>query len=174
MTPFDPQSGRCPASQAQLRLISLTPQQREQVYRTLLQMAATQNEEFASRQKNRKRQPKLDGMYAMDELNKFTMWLGQGNHTAIIDGPNVAYFGHPSLHYSQVALIVEHLEALGEHPVVIMPYKYSQPSFYVATIQQEQRLSERDLQVLAKLKDNDQLYVVPEGCLDDYYWMVGV
>jgi hypothetical protein len=52
--------------------------------------------------------------------------------TAIVDGPNVAYFGHGDVHYSQVELVVKALEKMNENPLVIMPEKYVAPKFYLA------------------------------------------
>lgn len=64
-----------------------------------------------------------------------------------IDGPNVAYFGHGKVHYSQVKFVLEELERMGERPLVVMPQKYTAPKFNVNYgVQQE--LSERDLDVL--------------------------
>ena len=43
---------------------------------------------------------------------------------AFVDGANVAYFGHPNVHYSQIRLVVDELNRMGETPLVIMPEKY--------------------------------------------------
>ena len=167
----------CPATKAKLQLFSLTKDQRESVRDTLLEMASAQHQEFATKMKSRgkiRQDPaSSSGEYALNELQKFADWVAEKNFTAIIDGPNIAYFGHAVLHYSQVARMVEYLESLGEVPLVTMPYKYCQPKFYVASINQEQVLSERDLQVIKDLKEKGQFYEVPEWCLDDYYWMIG-
>ena len=173
---IDPTTCLCPATKAKLQLFSLTTDQRTMVHETLLQMASTQHLDFAAKMKQRskrRQEPESSsGAYALEQLSTFVDWVAQRNFTAIIDGPNIAYFGHPVLHYSQVARMVDHLERLGERPLVTMPFKYCQPSFYVATIGKEQNLSERDLQVIADLKEKDQFYAVPEWCLDDYYWMI--
>lgn len=172
----DPTTCLCPATKAKLQLFSLTADQRTMVQHTLLNMAAAQHEEFAAKmqQRNKKRSApeSSSGAYALKQLSKFVDWVSQHNFTAIIDGPNIAYFGHAVLYYNQLALMVEHLERLGERPLVTMPSKYCQPSFYVASIGSEQVLSERDLQVIADLKAKGQFYTVPEWCLDDYYWMI--
>ena len=173
---IDPSTCQCPATNVKLQLFSLTTEQRQMVKKTLLEMASSQHEEFASkmRERGKKRQDPASssGAYALEQLATFADWVAQQNFTAIIDGPNVAYCGHPVLHYSQVARMVQYLESLGERPLVIMPYKYCQPSFFVATIAQEQTLSQRDKQVITELQEKGQLYVVPEWCLDDYYWMI--
>lgn len=173
----DAQSCRCPASHAKLQLFSLSEEQRQHVNKTLLEMASSEHEEFAAKmqKQGRLRRRNMDatsGAYAMEQLNGFSKWVAQQNYTAIIDGPNVAYFGHSMLHYSQVARMVEHLENLGERPLVIMPHKYCQKSFHVTTINDEQHLSDRERQLIVDLKEKDQLYIVPEWCLDDYYWMI--
>jgi RluA family pseudouridine synthase len=174
---IDPQTCLCPATHAKLQLFSLTLDQQKQVRQRLLEMAASQHETFASKMrtmgKSRQDTATRSGAYAMDKLNDFVEWVAERNFTAIIDGPNVAYFGHPVLHYSQIARMVEHLEKLGERPLVTMPFKYCQSSFYVTTINQEQTLSNRDLEVISDLRAKDQLFIVPEWCLDDYYWMIG-
>ena len=54
----------------------------------------------------------------------FSVFLGDGT-----DGPNVAYFGHGMVRYSQVLKVVEELERLGERPLVIMPRKYVSTTF---------------------------------------------
>jgi len=157
-------------------LFSLSNEQRQRVHETLLEMASSQHEEFAAKMRERgkiRQDPaSSSGAYALEQLAAFAEWVSEQNFTAIIDGPNVAYCGHPVLHYSQVARMVQYLEGLGERPLVTMPYKYCQPSFYVATIGQEQTLSDRDNQVITELQERGQFYVVPEWCLDDYYWMI--
>lgn len=63
------------------------------------------------------------------------------------DGPNVAYFGHGFVHYSQVKFVVEALERMNERPLVVMPQKYTAPKFNV-NFGSTQELSEQDLAVL--------------------------
>lgn len=91
--------------------------------------------------------------------------------TAIIDGPNVAYFGHPFVHYSTLKLVVDKLEDMGEKPLVVMPHKYVQAKFRTSGTM-EQHLSKRDFEVIEKLKAGGKIYVVSQNCLDDYYWML--
>ncbi len=50
----------------------------------------------------------------------------------LLDGANVAYYGHGLFRYSQVQKVVEELERMGERPLVIMPQKYAVASFRLA------------------------------------------
>lgn len=52
-------------------------------------------------------------------------------YTAIIDGPNVAYFGWGKVNIFQLQRMVDELEEQGEHPLVVMPEKYTRPRFYL-------------------------------------------
>lgn len=63
------------------------------------------------------------------------------------DGPNCAYFGHGTFHYSQVKHVVDELERMNERPLVVMPQKYTYPKFNL-NIGITQELSERDLEVM--------------------------
>lgn len=177
---IDSSTRACNVTGAKLRLFALTAEQRTRVHDTLLEMASTQHEDFAAKMQERNKKKKRPimaleasrGEYALEQLALFAKWVADQNFTAIIDGPNIAYFGHAVLRYSQVEKMVQKLESLGERPLVTMPHKYCQSTFYVASINQAQRLSEREQQVIANLKEKGQLYVVQEWCLDDYYWMI--
>lgn len=168
----------CPESGAQLRLFTLTDNQRRHVHDQLLEMAGSQHEEFGEtlkkRGKIRETDPR-DGNYAINELSKFSEWLGTRDsepYTAFVDGPNVGYFGHGDVHYSQVRLVVEQLESMGEKPLVIMPQKYAAPSFWLAGLGYNQVLSPDEIGIMNNLLTTDKMYIVPSGCLDDYYWML--
>jgi hypothetical protein len=91
--------------------------------------------------------------------------------TAIVDGPNIGYFGHGSIKYSQIKHVIDHLESMNERPLVIMPQKYAQPKFH-SSIGWMQTLDEKELAVLHSLNDTGKIYEVPSKCLDDYYWML--
>jgi hypothetical protein len=168
----------CPESGAHLRLFTLNDSQRRHVHDTLLEMASSQHEEYGqalkARGKIREQDPR-NGTYAIDELSKFSEWLGTRDtepYTAFVDGPNVGYFGHGDVHYSQIRLVVEQLESMGEKPLVIMPQKYASPSFWLAGLGYNQKLSGDEVGILNNLLTTDKMYVVPSGCLDDYYWML--
>jgi pentatricopeptide repeat protein len=176
----------CPASGAKLRLFTLPEEQRRNVHNTLLQMAASQHEEygeklFARRQGksgNNKSNSTLqarDGKYAFTELYRFSDWLRLRDgdaFTAFIDGPNIAYYGHGDVHWSQVQLVVDKLEQMGETPLVIMPQKYVASKFWLSSVGFTQELSEHELAIMNQLVDSKKMYVVPTACLDDYYWML--
>lgn len=169
----------CPESGARLRLFTLNERQRKHVHNTLLEMAAAQHEEYGEKlnarsKSNRPLEPR-DGDYALQELSKFSEWLINRDgepFTAFVDGPNVAYFGHGAVHYSQVQLAVDQLERMGERPLVIMPQKYVAPNFWLASTGYMQVLSEGELEIMNRLLATDKMYIVPSGCLDDYYWML--
>ena len=180
----DETTALCPRSQAQLQLFQLDPSNREHVEKTLQSMAKDQFVEFqqkiAERTKKsgseakKKRPPEVfDPDYPVQELRNFTTWLKSrdGPFTAIVDGANIAYFGHGTVRYSQIQHVVEKLEAMNERPLVVMPWKYLQPKFH-ASVGKVQALSEKDLAVIARLEEEGKLYEVPTKCLDDYYWMI--
>ena len=50
-----------------------------------------------------------------------------------------------------------------------MPQKYVSPSFWLAGLGFTQELSQREIKVMENLTDSEKMYVVPSGCLDDYY-----
>lgn len=167
----------CPESGARLRLFSLNNDQRRHVHDTLLTMAAAQQEEYCEKLKTRSKGARevKDGAYALQELSNFSEWLQtrEGEpYTAFVDGPNVGYFGHGDVHYSQVQMVVDKLERLGERPLVIMPQKYVSPKFWLASLGFMQELTKEALEVMNNLLSSDKMYTVPSGCLDDYYWML--
>ena len=89
-----------------------------------------------------------------------------------LDGPNIGFFGFGKFHYSQVKAIVEELERMGEKPLVTMPQKYIGSSFHLRKHGQQQHLAEKDLAYIEKLQQDQKMYVVPQLCLDDYYWIL--
>jgi hypothetical protein len=94
------------------------------------------------------------------------------------DGANVAYymqnFDQGCFNYHQIQFVVDALEKSNENPLVILPYKYCRNSFsiYMGSKSIRQVLSKKEKQILQKLTEKNQLYRVPGGCLDDYYWML--
>jgi hypothetical protein len=175
---IDDKTAVCPATGAKLRLFALTEVQRRHVHDTLLQMAASQYEEFGEKLEAKgKTQERSDGGdYARTQLFEFSEWLSNrpGNQpfTAIVDGPNVAYYGHGDIHFSQIMGIVKTLEALGEVPLVLMPHKYVQSKFFLGSLRRVQELTQKDEEALSTLLSQGKLYTVPIHCLDDYYWML--
>jgi pentatricopeptide repeat protein len=163
----------CPQTGATLRLMELTELQRLKVHDTLLKMAAAQHEDFGAKLRCAgKSDEARDGQFAINELSKFSSWLHDRDFSAVIDGPNVAFFGHGSFHYSQIKLVVDKLLSFGENPLVIMPEKYAMPKFWLAGLGLTQDLTVSELEIMQSLVDNGKMYIVPSGCLDDYYWML--
>lgn len=62
----------------------------------------------------------------------------------------MAYFGFPDLHYSQVKLVVDELRRIGENPLVVLPKKYTYPSFLLSTTPNSQTLTDRDVGVIKR------------------------
>jgi hypothetical protein len=173
----DHETAVCPGTGAKLRLFALTDRQRKEVHDTLLKMAALTHAEHADKLKARGRRnvATQGGDYALTELSKFSDWLRQRNgepYTAIVDGPNVAFFGHGNFHYSQVQLIVDKLESMGERPLVTMPQRYLASSFWLTRAGYTQEISDREMEVMNDLLQSEKMYAVPTACLDDYYWML--
>lgn len=167
----------CPRTNATLRLIKLEKDQRREVHDALLKMATIQYEEFVERLKKKKaiKKEETDEVdIGGKELLRFSSWLDnrQGQpFTAIVDGANVAYFGHGNVHYSQLKCMVDTLEQKNERPLVIMPKKYVAPKFRVS-YGSMQELTPKELDIIKNLTDDGKMYQVPAKCLDDYYWML--
>lgn len=176
----DPLTGKCPATGSHLRLIALTTEQRQHVHDTLLDMAAAQQREYVGRLKFQGK-PLEDHQSpavledARESLGNFSKWLRDrpgAPFSAFVDGPNVCFYGHNKIHYSQVKAVVEELEQYGETPLIIMPSKYMEKSFWLPGLGEVQVLFENELTILNQLMDSGKLYSVPVACLDDYYWML--
>jgi hypothetical protein len=67
--------------------------------------------------------------------------------------------------------MVTTLEKMGERPLVVMPQKYVQEKFYIRK-KFIQVLSQDDLGIINDLIAGGKLYIVPQRCLDDYYWVL--
>lgn len=175
----------CNETGATLRLFNLTVSQRKNVQRKLLKMASQQRQEYgekllAEKRMSGKNVSRANGVFkqkyvsAVSELYKFAKWMRHRNgtvFTAIIDGPNVAYYGHNYVSYKQVKKMVDTLEAMGETPLVIMPQKYVSSQFYL-TNTNLQKLTSTDQEIMKDLVAQNKVFVVPSACLDDYYWMM--
>ena len=72
------------------------------------------------------------------------------------DGANVAYymqnFENGSFNIHQIEFMVNALEKMNEHPLVIMPFKYSKPSFMVkiGAMYKKQVVSSDEQQILQR------------------------
>ena len=180
----DKTTGICTRSREKLQLFQLDSKSRHHVQETLQSMARDQFADFQQKvtdklsksptpTKQKKGAEEYNNDYPVEELQNFVKWLKNrdGQFTAIVDGANVAYFGHGIVKYSQIQHVVAKLEAMNERPLVVMPFKYLQPRFQ-ASIGKLQNLSERDTAVINRLDSEGKLYRVPPKCLDDYYWMM--
>lgn len=173
----DHDTGKCPATDATLRLIVLEPEQRDHVHDTLLEMARAKSMDYTAKlaAKGRVTHDHVEkAELATTILKDFSEWLDSREgrpYTAIVDGANVAYFGWGKVNVHQLNLMVEALKRQGEHPLVIFPQKYTRRKFHLRQGMM-QILQDDELEILNKLKENDQIYVVPPMCLDDMYWML--
>jgi len=114
-------------------------------------MARSSYQEFT---KNRQKSDEEDQDYGFRQLSRFSEWLDtrEGDpFTAVVDGANVAYFGFPELHYSQVKLLVDELKGMGEKPLVILPKKYTHRTFLLSSTGKSQILKDRDYAVIDSL-----------------------
>mmetsp|Transcript_17996 Transcript_17996/g.27510 ORF Transcript_17996/g.27510 Transcript_17996/m.27510 type:complete len:876 (+) Transcript_17996:496-3123(+) len=168
----DSASALCPRTGAKLRLIGLEQDQRVKLYESLLDMSQLRYDH------NRGTVRDLD--YAVSQLRNFAEMLDKREgepFTAIVDGANVAYhmqnFEQGMFNFHQIKFMVDALERMNENPLVIIPYKYSTKRFYVGTNSKEKQiLSKEEIQIRQTLRERGQLYMVPAGCLDDYYWIL--
>lgn len=173
----DHDTGKCPATDATLRLIVLEPEQREHVHDTLLEMARAKSMDYTAKlaAKGRVTHDHIEkAELATKILKDFSDWLDNREgrpYTAIVDGANVAYFGWGKVNVHQLNFMVEALKKQGEDPLVVFPQKYTRRKFHLRQGMM-QVLQDDELEILNKLKENDQMYVVPPMCLDDMYWML--
>ncbi len=167
---IDENTAKCPRSGVQLRLIHLDSIQKSQFRDGLLYLASPISGERYN-ERDRK---------AAHELDRFGKWLKERSgkpFTAIIDGPNIAYymqnFEQGTFNYHQIKFVVDALEDMGENVLVVLPFKYTQDSFMLnqLTRQVKYRLSKKERKICDDLISRGKAYIVPPGCLDDYYWM---
>jgi len=189
---IDPTKGNCPASNVSLRLINLEDKQRVKLRKSIFELAQQESKVFMkqhkrwnSKQRNEEK-PQVD---AASSLKEFLDALARREGTpfsVIVDGANVGYYmqnfdtGRFSFH--QIDFVVKALEAQGEWPLVILPFKYSRSSFHISVGNYErrakgkanlQRLTEEEETIQKRLIRSGQVYTVPFGHLDDFYWIVG-
>lgn len=168
----------CTTTGSKLRLLVLSRDRRLEAQRELVRMAADMRDDFTyklTHKYNKTLTDDMSGSQASRQLRHYMNWLRwrKGDaFTAFVDGPNVAYFGHGWVYWSQVQQVVEALEAMGENPLVIMPHKYMSASFRLSGSQSFQKLQEDDLAIIQSLNRTGKIYTVPPGCFDDFYWMV--
>jgi Zc3h12a-like Ribonuclease NYN domain len=180
----DPATGECTRTGVRLRLIQLTAAERLKLKDTIVSMARSGQEKFE--QESVSKSPKRKTRKSVDqELLRFFDWLDQREgepFTVVVDAANVAYylqnFDEGRFSFHQIQFVVDALEKLGERPLVILPNKYSLPYFYVtigigsARGPKKQVQTPEELEILSGLRESGKLYVVPAGCLDDYFWII--
>jgi len=174
---IDKTTAKCPATSTTLRLIVLEQSQRIHVHDTLLEMAREKSIEYTAKLASKGRSTKDNAQKAQQAtqiIKEFSEWLDarEGRpYTAIVDGANVAYFGWGKVNVHQLIHMVDALEKQGEYPLVVFPEKYTWRKFHLRQ-GMIQVLQDEELEFLRRLKERDQMYVVPPMCLDDLYWML--
>ena len=174
---IDLSTGLCPRSGVFLKLIRLSAEDREQLKTSILSLAREHQISFEKEKQIKGRKAKAndgleDFLRAMDERRGDPF-------TAIVDGPNVGYymqnFETGRFNFHQIKYVVDSLERLGEHPLVVLPRKYANKSF-IATIGsnngRRQFLTRDEVTIIQELRERGMVYVVPAGFLDDYYWIL--
>mmetsp|Transcript_25977 Transcript_25977/g.61638 ORF Transcript_25977/g.61638 Transcript_25977/m.61638 type:complete len:1014 (-) Transcript_25977:1378-4419(-) len=170
---IDESTGKCSKTGATLRLINLDEEQKQRYRDGLLYLTTARYQE---------RQPTKADNKAEENLRRLGDWLEQRSDdpfTAIVDGPNVAFYCQNFLdggfNYHQIQFVVDALEGMGEKVLVVLPRKYTQDSFTIQRLGGEgnirQRLSNEEKKIRNRLIEDGKIYVVPSGNLDDFYWM---
>ena len=168
----DAETAICPATGATLRFMILDKAQRVHVHDTLLEMARSKSMEYTARlaAKGRSTADNAEkAEQATQILREFSEWMDKREgppYTAIVDGANVAYFGWGRVNVYQLVHMVNALERLGEHPLVVFPQKYTNQRFHLRQGMM-QVLRHEELEYLERLREKGQMYVVPPMCLDD-------
>jgi hypothetical protein len=74
-----------------------------------------------------------------------------------LDAPNVAYymqnFDQGRFNFFQIQFVVNALKRMGEHPLIIIPSKYSSDSFYMTLwtgAGKHQRVTDEEKAIIAK------------------------
>jgi hypothetical protein len=175
---LDRSTGICEVTGSQQQLILLEPDQRKQLLGDLIDLSHTQflnyHKGIGSHDKHAARDSKTK---AREEIQKFSEWLNtrEGEpFTAIVDGANVGYymqnFAKGGFNYHQIKFMVDTLEARGETPLVVLPFKYNHFNYVYNSKLQLQQLDESDVAILKDLRDRGMMYTVAPRCLDDLYW----
>jgi hypothetical protein len=168
---LDESTGKCPRSGAQLRLINLDQTQKKRFQESLLYLVSSSYQE--------RHQNATETDVAV-KLERFGKWLQNRNgkpFTAIIDGPNIAYymqnFREGSFNFHQLKFVVDALENMGENVLVVLPKKYTYDRFPIQKANQmvKQTLTAKEKEIRDELIAEGKACVVPVGSLDDYYWM---
>ena len=76
--------------------------------------------------------------------------------------------------FHQIKFVVDYLEQKKENVLVVLPYKYSCPTFNLPRLASKamvQKLTKDEIQILNDLNQSGKLFIVDSGTLDDLYWM---
>lgn len=177
---------RCPLCDGKLKLIHLTPDEKERVRIALFKIAGSCS---ATQAKN---------------LMIFSDWLNNANkikpYTYIIDGANVAYnkqnFNDGGFSFRQINMMVNKIkEKYGSDPncniLILIPDAYAKqivPNSVLSRKMSSSKdqdvgsdkrnsnrklsyLTDEDMQILKKFENENMLYLVPPGGNDDWYWI---
>jgi hypothetical protein len=99
-------------------------------------------------------------------------------YTVIVDGANVGYylqnFESGKFNFHQIQFMVDTLERMNEHPLVIIPLRYTQRSFHLHTLSVDflQVQNREEKKILDNLFNAGKIYVIPKGLQDDHFWML--
>ncbi|CAM9249804.1 unnamed protein product [Chrysoparadoxa australica] len=171
----------CPVCGQELAAVGLTTAEKEKL-RAGVKKLVTER----ARTARLKRSKYGEGDSASAELEDFIGWLelkhAEGcQYTAIIDAPNVAYFGQNclggSFQIAQIDQVVLALQREGEKPLVVCPARYLKKEVPNTTRFAKQGknkwtvLSPEALLVIDRWHNEGLLYVCSDSVNDDWYWM---
>eukprot|EP00550_Attheya_septentrionalis_P002730 CAMPEP_0198291006 /NCGR_PEP_ID=MMETSP1449-20131203/8670_1 /TAXON_ID=420275 /ORGANISM="Attheya septentrionalis, Strain CCMP2084" /LENGTH=912 /DNA_ID=CAMNT_0043989587 /DNA_START=393 /DNA_END=3131 /DNA_ORIENTATION=- len=172
----DESTGKCPRTGATLRLLVLDQHQKAKLGNALLKMATEQYAKFMGGHRG------VDPKFAKQQMLSFAELMKKRKgppFTAIIDAPNVAYymqnFDQGRFNFFQIQFVVNALKRMNEHPLIIIPSKYSSDSFYMTLwtgTGKHHTVTDEEKAIMEKWREEGILFVVPARCLDDYYWML--
>jgi len=113
-------------------------------------------------------------------LAKATATRGQP-FTICVDGANVAYhkqnFNGGKFNFKQLEVLVDHLIASGEDPLVVLPRKYTKdmiPNHAKRSARAPVRfevVAPLERAFLERLRSEGRLWITPQGSNDDWYWI---
>jgi len=161
------ESGVCPFTDANLKAISLTSDQRLRVQQALLDLAGGQGEA---------------GDDLREALETFSSWMKERPEPFTVDAPNVAYnrqnFEGGRFSFQQVEMVLRALQAEGHRAFVLLPWKYMQPVIpnharytgYSSSSRHE--LTPEEQSIIDKWEEEGVLGVTPFGASDDWFWMM--
>jgi hypothetical protein len=180
---IDNKTGLCSRSGAQLRLIRLEEDDKEQLLQAVLSLSRAAQMKFVDAISIPKEN--VNTARADDELMAFHKWLDKREgepYTAIIDAPNVGYnmqnYEDGRFSFQQIKFVVDSLEKAGEHPLVVLPQKYMGKHFHVSVGSggsggaKKQYITKKEEAIRRSLLESGRMFSVPRGLLDDFYWIL--